>query len=154
MLRWRAQVRKSASPQAFFVAPQRKLRFSKAQLRSLRFKILDATFNRNFYVCIWYGETHLERYNSVVVVSLKTLFTFSQPAPEWSSPGGSGVPDTNWRLLMLSWRGPPELEGHIALAVTCFMQMAWERRWWRPGAGAADGPAVVATRPLKSIFNI
>ncbi len=38
ILRWRAQVRK-----LFFVAPQRKLRFSKAQLRSLRLKILDAT---------------------------------------------------------------------------------------------------------------
>ncbi len=34
---------KSASPQVFFVAPERKLRFSKAQLRSLRFKLLDAT---------------------------------------------------------------------------------------------------------------
>jgi hypothetical protein len=35
--------------------PQRKLRFSKAQLRSLRFKLLNATFNRNFYEWIWYG---------------------------------------------------------------------------------------------------
>jgi hypothetical protein len=37
---------KSASPQVlklFFVAPQRILRFSKAKLRSLRLKILDAT---------------------------------------------------------------------------------------------------------------
>jgi hypothetical protein len=34
---------KSASPQAFFVAPQRKLRFSKAQLRSLRLK----------FFCVW-----------------------------------------------------------------------------------------------------
>jgi hypothetical protein len=40
---------KSASPQVFFVAPQRKLRFSKVQLRSLCFKLLDATFNSNFY---------------------------------------------------------------------------------------------------------
>jgi hypothetical protein len=42
----------SASPQVrklFFLAPQRKLRSSKAQLRSLRFKILGATLNRNFY---------------------------------------------------------------------------------------------------------
>ncbi len=44
MLRWRAQVRKF-----ILVAPQRKLRSKKAQLRSLRFKLLDATFNRNFY---------------------------------------------------------------------------------------------------------
>jgi hypothetical protein len=51
---------KSASPQAFFVAPQRKLRFSKAQLPSLRFKILDATFNHNFYDWIWYGETYFD----------------------------------------------------------------------------------------------
>ncbi len=52
---------KSASPQVFLVAPQRKLRFSKAQLRSLRFKLLDVTFNRNFYDWIWYGETSLDR---------------------------------------------------------------------------------------------
>jgi hypothetical protein len=39
---------KSASPEDFFVAPQRKLRFSKAQLRSLRFKVLDATFMTGF----------------------------------------------------------------------------------------------------------
>ncbi len=44
MSRWRAQVRKF-----IFVAPQRKLWFSKAQLRSLRFKLLDETFNRNFF---------------------------------------------------------------------------------------------------------
>ncbi len=50
---------KSASPQAFFLAPQRKLRSLKAQLRSLRFKILDATFNRNFYHRICYGDTFL-----------------------------------------------------------------------------------------------
>jgi hypothetical protein len=48
----RLQVRK-----LFFVAPQRKLRFSKAHLRSLRFQILDATFNRNFYDWIWNRET-------------------------------------------------------------------------------------------------
>jgi hypothetical protein len=41
---------KSANPQAFFVAPQRKLRFSKAQLRSLRFKILDATLVATFII--------------------------------------------------------------------------------------------------------
>jgi hypothetical protein len=52
MLRWRAQVRKF-----FFVAPQRKLRLSKAQLRSLCFKLLDATFNPNFYDRIWYGKS-------------------------------------------------------------------------------------------------
>jgi hypothetical protein len=51
---------KSASPQAFVVAPQRKLRSSKAQLRSLRFKILGATFNLNFYDWIWYGEIYLD----------------------------------------------------------------------------------------------
>jgi hypothetical protein len=42
----------------FVVAPQRKLSFSKPQMRSLhslRFKLLDATFNRNFYDWIWYG---------------------------------------------------------------------------------------------------
>jgi hypothetical protein len=44
----------------FFVAPQRKLRFSKAQLRSLSFQILGATFNRIFYDWIWYGETYLD----------------------------------------------------------------------------------------------
>jgi hypothetical protein len=44
----------------FFVAPQRKLTFSKAKLLSLRFKILDATFNRKFYDWIWYGETYLD----------------------------------------------------------------------------------------------
>jgi hypothetical protein len=38
-----------------FVAPQRKLGFLKAQLQSLRSELLDATFNRNFYDCIWYG---------------------------------------------------------------------------------------------------
>jgi hypothetical protein len=51
---------KSASPQVrklFFVVPQRKLRSSQAQLRSLRFKILGATFKRNFYDWIWYGKT-------------------------------------------------------------------------------------------------
>jgi hypothetical protein len=52
-----AEDRKSAS---FFVAQQRKLKSSKAQLRSLRFKILGTTFNRNFYDWIWYGETYLE----------------------------------------------------------------------------------------------
>jgi hypothetical protein len=41
-----AEERKSAS--FFFVAPQRKLRFSKAQLRSMRFKILDATLIATF----------------------------------------------------------------------------------------------------------
>jgi hypothetical protein len=40
-----AEERKSAS---FFLL-QRKLRSSKAQLRSLRFKILGVTFYRNFY---------------------------------------------------------------------------------------------------------
>jgi hypothetical protein len=35
-----------------FVAPQRKLRFSKAQLRSLRFKFLDATFMTGFGMVI------------------------------------------------------------------------------------------------------
>jgi hypothetical protein len=51
-----AQVRKF-----FFAAPQRKLRFSKAQVHSLRFtgKLLDATFNRNFYKWIWYGKISL-----------------------------------------------------------------------------------------------
>jgi hypothetical protein len=39
---------KSASPQAFFVAPQSKFRFSKAQLRSLHFKILDGTLIATF----------------------------------------------------------------------------------------------------------
>jgi hypothetical protein len=42
---------KSASPQVrkfFFLVPQRKLRSSKAQLRSLRFKILSATFMTGF----------------------------------------------------------------------------------------------------------
>jgi hypothetical protein len=40
---------KSASPQVFFFDLQQcKLRFSEAQLRSLRFKLLDATFNCNF----------------------------------------------------------------------------------------------------------
>jgi hypothetical protein len=32
----------------FFVAPERKFRFSKAQLRSLHFKNLDATFMSGF----------------------------------------------------------------------------------------------------------
>jgi hypothetical protein len=45
---------KSASPHVIFVALQRKLRFSKAQLRSLSFKLLDTTFNRNFYDFIRY----------------------------------------------------------------------------------------------------
>jgi hypothetical protein len=42
---------KSVNPQArkfFVVVPQRKLRLSKAQLRSLRFKILDATVIATF----------------------------------------------------------------------------------------------------------
>jgi hypothetical protein len=42
---------KSASPQVrklFFVAPQRKLKFSKAQLRFFRFKILDTTLIATF----------------------------------------------------------------------------------------------------------
>jgi hypothetical protein len=34
----------SANPQFIFAAPQRKLRFSKAQLRAFRFKLLDAIF--------------------------------------------------------------------------------------------------------------
>jgi hypothetical protein len=41
---------KSASPQASLVAPQCKLRFSKAQLCSLRFKILDATLIASFMI--------------------------------------------------------------------------------------------------------
>ncbi len=48
---------KSASPQVrkfIFVAQQCKLRFSKVQLRSLRFKLLDATLNCNFYDYIRY----------------------------------------------------------------------------------------------------
>jgi hypothetical protein len=59
---------KSASPQVrklFFVVPQHKLRFSKEQLRSLRFKLIDATFNRKFYEWIWY----IKSFNSVVVMS-------------------------------------------------------------------------------------
>jgi hypothetical protein len=50
-----AEERKSTSPQAFFPAPQHKLRSSETQLRSLRFKILAATFNHNFYDWTWYG---------------------------------------------------------------------------------------------------
>jgi hypothetical protein len=42
---------KSKSPQVF-VEPQGKLRFSKAQLRSLSFKLLGAIFKSNFYDCI------------------------------------------------------------------------------------------------------
>ncbi len=49
----RAQVHKF-----FVVAPQRKLRFSKAQLHSLRLKLLDTTFNCNFYEW-WYGKSLL-----------------------------------------------------------------------------------------------
>jgi hypothetical protein len=55
---------KSASPQArkfFFVASQRNRRFSKAQLRSLHFKLLDTIFNHNFYDWIRYGETYLDQ---------------------------------------------------------------------------------------------
>jgi hypothetical protein len=53
---------KSASPQVrkfVFVAPQHKVRFSKAQLGSLHFKLLDATPNHNFYGWIWYSS-HLD----------------------------------------------------------------------------------------------
>jgi hypothetical protein len=50
--------RKSAS--IFFVAPQRKIGCSQAQLRSLRFKLLDATLNHNFYNWSWYGGILLE----------------------------------------------------------------------------------------------
>jgi hypothetical protein len=39
---------KSAVHKFFLVSPQRKLRFSKAQLRSLRCKILGATLNATF----------------------------------------------------------------------------------------------------------
>jgi hypothetical protein len=49
---------KSASPHVFVVTPQRKLSFSKAQMRSLhclRFKLLDATFNHNLHDWICYG---------------------------------------------------------------------------------------------------
>jgi hypothetical protein len=61
---------KSASPQAFFfVAPQCKLRFFKAQLCSLRFKILDVTFIRNFYDWIRYVEVVKICSHSVVVKS-------------------------------------------------------------------------------------
>ncbi len=52
---------KSASPQVhklFFVAPQRKLRLSKAQLRSLLFILIDATFISYFFEWIWYGESY------------------------------------------------------------------------------------------------
>jgi hypothetical protein len=51
---------KSARHKLFFVAPQCKPRSSKAQLPSLRFNILDATFNSNFYNWIWYGENYLD----------------------------------------------------------------------------------------------
>jgi hypothetical protein len=72
-LYFRSRVRhvalKSASPQVFFVVPQRKLWFSKAQLQSLRFKLLNATFNRNFYDCIWYDDTFWIGSYSVVVKS-------------------------------------------------------------------------------------
>jgi hypothetical protein len=43
ILRLRAQVRK-----LFFVAPQRKLRFSKAQFCSLSLEVLDATLITTF----------------------------------------------------------------------------------------------------------
>jgi hypothetical protein len=46
-----AEERKSAS---FFCCAAT---FSKAQLRSLYFKLLDTTFNRNFYYWIWYGKS-------------------------------------------------------------------------------------------------
>jgi hypothetical protein len=55
ILRLRAHVRK-----LFFVAPQRKHRFSKAQLRSLRFTIFRRNFNHNFYDWLWYGETYID----------------------------------------------------------------------------------------------
>jgi hypothetical protein len=41
-------VLKNPIPEAFFVAPQRKLRFSKTQLLSLRFKMLDITLTSAF----------------------------------------------------------------------------------------------------------
>jgi hypothetical protein len=43
-----AEERKSVS----FVEPQGKHGFSKAQLRSLSFELLDTIFKRNFYDCI------------------------------------------------------------------------------------------------------
>jgi hypothetical protein len=42
-LSWAYCAEEPKSASFFYVAPQRKLRFLKAQLRSLRFKILDTT---------------------------------------------------------------------------------------------------------------
>jgi hypothetical protein len=53
-----------------FVALQRKLRSSKAQLRSLRLKLLEATFNRNFYDCNWYGTVR-KNYHEVFFILKK-----------------------------------------------------------------------------------
>ncbi len=61
ILPWRAQVRK-----LFFVAPQHKLRFSKAQLRSLRFNILDGTLIATFM--IGFGMVRLVLIGSYSVV--------------------------------------------------------------------------------------
>jgi hypothetical protein len=53
-----AEERKSA--RFFLLAPQRKFRPTKAQLHSLRFKILAATFNHNFYDWTWDGQSLLD----------------------------------------------------------------------------------------------
>jgi hypothetical protein len=49
------------------IALQRKLRFSKAQLRSLRFKLLEATFYRNFMAVFGMMKLHKICSYSVVV---------------------------------------------------------------------------------------
>jgi hypothetical protein len=56
-----AEKRTSHVHKFFFVAPQRKLWLSKAQLRSLLFILKDATLNSYFFEWIWYGEIYLDR---------------------------------------------------------------------------------------------
>ncbi len=62
-----AEERKSAS--FVLVSPQRKLRFSKVHLRSLPFKLLGTTLNRNFFDWIWHSRFQLLGSYSVVVKS-------------------------------------------------------------------------------------
>jgi hypothetical protein len=54
--RWACCAEERKSRKFIYVAPQRKLWPSKAQLRSLCLKHLDAPFNRNFILVVFFSD--------------------------------------------------------------------------------------------------
>jgi hypothetical protein len=83
-LRRRAQVRK-----LFSVAPQRKLRFSKAQLRSLHFKTLETTLI----------ETFMTGFSMVQSVSISSYRAVVKSSAYYSEGPGSNLAKIRIHLI-------------------------------------------------------